>query len=304
MHDRKKGSVLVTGGRGFIGRAVGKLLQHSGYRVVSLDQSLVDGETGLREVVADIRDADHMRRVFEAERIGGIIHLAAMLPTAAQRDPVQATEVNVAGSLRVLEMAREFEARRVLYGSSLSVYGTCPAEHVISETDRAAPEDLYGAAKLYVEQLGETYLGHGSTFISLRIGRTVGRGARSATSAWRSQIFELLAAREATEIALPYASVERILLVHVDDVAKALVALLQAPHLEHRVYNAPCESVVVGDLKREVEGLNSYVGVTLGDAEARGNPRRLDCSRFQREFGLQTLPIFEQLRSAAGKQNC
>ena len=92
--------------------------------------------------------------MFEKERIEGIIHLAAILPTAAQRNPLRATQVNVQGSANVLEMARVFQVRRVVFGSSLSIYGTCAADHIVSELDRAAPEDLYGAAKLYVEQLG------------------------------------------------------------------------------------------------------------------------------------------------------
>ena len=98
-----------------------------------------------------------LQQVFETRHIGGIIHLAAILPTAAQRDPVRATQVNVTGSLHLLELAQRFEVKRFVFGSSLSVYGTCPADRFVSEADRAAPEDLYGAAKLYVEQLGEAY---------------------------------------------------------------------------------------------------------------------------------------------------
>ena len=301
-----KDSVLVTGGRGFIGRAVAKLLQRSGYRVLSLDLAGVaastDDRDGSQEIKCDISNEDQLRRVFEAERIGGIIHLAAILPTAAQREPARATQVNVLGSLYLLKLARQFGVTRTVFGSSLSIYGTWPDELVVSELDRAAPGDLYGAAKLYVEQLGEACLGPGSVFVSLRIGRVVGAGAQSTTSAWRSQIFEFLSTTQAAEIAIPYAGWERILLVHVDDVARALVTLLGAPHLEHRVYNAPCESVVVADLKHELERLNPNLRITLGDAEARGNPRLLDCSRFQREFSFGMLPIFEQLRNEAERQ--
>jgi nucleoside-diphosphate-sugar epimerase len=304
MVDYNNNSVLVTGGRGFIGRAVGKLLQRSGYAIISLDQTemaLPDRQNCPHEVVCDIRDAARLERVFETERIGGIIHLAAILPTAAQRDPLRATQVNVEGSLHVLELARRFGVRRVVFGSSLSVYGTCSADNVVSEQDRAAPEDLYGAAKLYVEQLGQVYARDALSFVSLRIGRVVGAGARSATSAWRSEIFELLGAREARDIVLPYVGSERLLLVHVDDVARALVMLLHSPRPEHGVYNAPCESVAVNDLKRFVEGLNSNIHISVGEALAAGNPRRLDCSRFQTEFGFATLPVFEQLHKQPKK---
>jgi UDP-glucose 4-epimerase len=233
MNAEKAGAVLVTGARGFIGRAVQKLLQREGYRAFPLDQpaSMTSGE-GLwsvgRETLIDITDREQLRSLFQAREIGGIIHLAAVLPTAARREPARATEVNVAGSLNVLEMARQFGVKRVVFGSS--------------ETDRAAPEDLYGAAKLYVEQLGEAYRqSDGMEFVSLRIGRVVGPGARSVSSAWRSQIFELLGATRPEQIDLPYAGSEQILVVHAEDVAKMLVALLKAATPTHTVYNAECE---------------------------------------------------------------
>jgi len=91
---------------------------------------------------------------------------------------------------------------------------------------------------------------------------------------------------------------ERILLVHVDDAARMLAALLQVERPAHAIYNAVCESVVVADLKRELERLNPKVSVTLGEERAVGNPRHLDSSRLRQEFGVQTLPMFEQLRRA------
>jgi nucleoside-diphosphate-sugar epimerase len=320
MDVQQNSAVLITGGRGFIGRATVKLLQRSGYRVLSLDAApstsfSVDREEPsheepsrgeparggpVRELRCDITTVDQLQRIFERERIGGIIHLAAKLPTDAQREPAQATRVNVEGSLNLLEMARRFDVRRFVFGSSLSVYGTCPADEAVSEAKRAAPEELYGAAKLYAEQLGAAHRhSYGLEFVSLRIGRVVGRGAQSTSSAWRSQIVELLSARHAAETTLPYVGPERVLLVHVEEVAKMLVLLLQAACPAHPVYNAVCESVVVADLKSKVESVNSNVNVKLGEARALGNPRLLDSSRFQQEFSFQTLPIFEQLRGAA-----
>jgi nucleoside-diphosphate-sugar epimerase len=122
----------------------------------------------------------------------------------------------------MMAMAVRFNVRRMVFGSSLSVYGSCAPDRVISESDRAAPEDVYGAAKLYVEQLGLAYaVSQGLEFVSLRIGRVVAPGAQSATSAWRSQIFEFLHADHAVDINLPYMGTERVLLVHRDDVARA-----------------------------------------------------------------------------------
>src|SRR6266496_779361 len=136
--DRGDGrSVLVTGGRGFIGRAVGKLLQREGYNVVSLDAvPLKTGAAVESELLCDLSDSERLHRVFKTRHIGGIIHLAAILPTAAQHDPVRATQVNVTGSLHLLELARRFDVKRFVFGSSLSIYGTWSADRVVSETDR------------------------------------------------------------------------------------------------------------------------------------------------------------------------
>src|ERR1700693_1700728 len=121
--DRQDKSVLVTGGRGFIGRAVAKLLQRAGYGVVSLDASLpTSSSPERREVECDLADASQLQRVFEMEQIGGIIHLAAVLPTAAAREPAQATQVNIQGSLHLLEMARGFCVRGRGVGRWARVY--------------------------------------------------------------------------------------------------------------------------------------------------------------------------------------
>jgi|SRR5579864_8862663 len=303
MENQKTDSVLVTGARGFIGRVVCKLLQLDGHRVVALDQlgaSEDRGDATGREIQCDISDAARLQDVFEAERIGAILHLAAVLPTAAQRDPMRATQVNVVGSQNLLEIARRIGVRRVIFGSSLSVYGSCAADERVRETHRPAPEDLYGAAKLYVERLGEAYRERdGLEFVALRIGRVVGEGAHSSTSAWRSDIFEKLQANDPAEIALNFVPQERLLLVHVADVSRMLLLLLQRPRLSHMIYNAPCDSVIVAELKRTVESLNPKILVKLGNEIAEGNPRQLDSSRFEQEFGFRAVPVLDQLKQAA-----
>jgi nucleoside-diphosphate-sugar epimerase len=298
MDRGNPGGVLVTGGRGFLGRSLGKLLQRHTYRLISAD--VTPAQKGSNGTICDIADVSQLRALFQSERIDAIVHLAAILPTAARQQPMLATQVNIHGSIHLLEMAREFGVRRFIFGSSLSVYGTFPEDQVVSEKDRAAPEDLYGAAKLYVEQLAEAYRrACGVEFASLRIGRVVGPGSRSTTSAWRSEIFERLRATDSIKIEIPYAESERILLVHVDDVAQMLFELLRAERLGHTVYNAGCESVTLGELKSALERLNPRLQVMFAGQEVMGNPRRVDWSRLEGEFGFRVVPIFEQLAESA-----
>ena len=125
-------------------------MRGAGYQVIFAD---VNSGTDCDQVRCDITDIAQVQSLFRQERIDAIVHLAAILPTAAHLDPLRATQVNVAGSLNLLEAAREFSIRRFVFGSSLSVYGTYAAEKVVTEAERAAPEDVYGAAKVYVEQV-------------------------------------------------------------------------------------------------------------------------------------------------------
>ena len=307
MTIQEQGAVLVTGAEGFLGRAVMNFLGGSRQRVIALDslaESFRPQNESTIKVVCDIRNQTDLESVFEEKKIDAIIHLAAILPTAAQRDPLLATQVNVGGSLNLLELARRFGVCRFVFGSSLSIYGSCSADRVAPEADPAAPEDVYGAAKLYIEQLGRAYAAFSPMqFVSLRIGRVVGKGAQSTTSAWRSEMFELLRADRPANIALPYAGSERVLLVYVEDAARALVTLLQNPPPAHGIYNAPCESWTVNELKQKLELLNPNIRIAVGDSYAKGNPRLLDSARFQKEFGLATVPLADRLRTAAGNKS-
>jgi UDP-glucose 4-epimerase len=301
-HPQNSQCVLITGGRGAIGRAAGKLLQRAGYRILACDRNPPDGVSAdpTGEIVCDITDELRLRAVFETHAIGRILHLAAILPTAAQRDPALATRVNLAGTLHLLELARGFGVARFVLASSLSVYGTVAADHTVSELDRPAPEDIYGTAKLYGEQMGELYRrGYGLEFAGLRIGRVVGPGTHSLSSAWRSQIFECLASTRPVEIPIPYRSEERILLTHIEDVAQMLCILLDGPGMAHTIYNAPAESFLVADLKHAIESSNPNVRLKTGPEWATGNPRHLNASRFRDEFHFQAQPIRQRLRAAA-----
>jgi nucleoside-diphosphate-sugar epimerase len=303
VQKQVRNSVLVTGAEGFLGRAFLRLLERSDQRVISLDSiqpAVTEERSTTTKIRCDITNQQQLEKVFRDYEIGTIVHLAAILPTAAQRDPVRATRVNVVGSVNLLELARQFGVARFVFGSSLSIYGSCSPDHFVSESDRAAPEDVYGAAKLYVERLGQAFTGSGTLqFVSLRIGRIVGPGARSTTSAWRSAIFDLLQTGHPTHLTLPYVGSERVLLLHVQDAAGALMTLLLAPRPAHSIYNAPCESWLVNDLKLQLESLNPSIRIALGDAYAKGNPRLLDWSRFKNEFAFSTTPISDRLQATA-----
>ena len=293
-------SVLVTGGSGFIGRYLCLELTKCGWGVLSIDSKPPEGGDGSGLQKCDITEAGPLEEIFKAKQFDAIVHLASILPSAAKADPHTATNVNIGGSLNILEAAKRFKAGRVIYASSSSVYGTRPASQFVSENQPLTPEDLYGAAKRYVEILGEAYRQNsGIGFLALRIAIVVGAGAKSTTSPWRSQLFESLSATQPGEFVLPFRPDEVLPLIHVEDLVAMLVAAVSAKKLTSSIYNSFAESVTPAELKNEVELLNPKTRVTLGTTPVSGHPRAIDSRRFAKDFGIEPVPLRERLRRAA-----
>lgn len=148
--------ILVTGGAGFIGSHVVDAYVEAGHDVVVVDNLV----TGKRENVhpkarfyqVDIRDVEAMRRVFEAERPEVVNHQAALANVRESMEkPVVYAEVNILGSLVLLELCRSFGVRKFIYASTGgAVYGE-PVFLPVTEDHPINPLDNYGASKHAVE---------------------------------------------------------------------------------------------------------------------------------------------------------
>jgi UDP-glucuronate 4-epimerase len=164
--------VLLTGGAGFIGSHVAEALIRSGARLAIVD-SLDDfyspawkranlesiRKTGSLDFFEeDICSPDRMRQVFEAVRPDVAIHLAAragVRPSIEQ--PRLYERVNVAGTVNLLELCREFRVSRLIFGSSSSVYGACSRAPFSEDQAGLVPISPYAATKLAGELVCHTY---------------------------------------------------------------------------------------------------------------------------------------------------
>ena len=150
--------VLVTGGAGFIGSHLCRALLDAGHMVRVLD-NLVGGDAAkLREFgdavelrIGDIRDAASVRSAVDG--VDAVLHHAA-LPSVpgSVADPVGTAEVNIAGTVVVLEACREAGVRRLIFASSSAVYGE-PTTTPLVEDAPLQPLSPYGAHKLAGEHL-------------------------------------------------------------------------------------------------------------------------------------------------------
>jgi UDP-glucose 4-epimerase len=166
---------IVTGGAGFIGSHVVDALLARGDEVHVLD----DLSKGTRERVADaaelhVADIRQPDEVFDAVRPEAIFHLAAQADVRVSVErPDHDADVNVLGTVRILEASRRHEAKIVFSSTGGAIYGECDAP--APETAPRLPLAPYGASKL----CGEEYLAtwnrlYGTSHVSLRFGNVYG----------------------------------------------------------------------------------------------------------------------------------
>ena len=150
---------LVTGGAGFIGSNLVELLLGEGHEVVVLDDLSSGYSENLRPDISFVEgDVSAPGVVHEAARGCDVIfHLAASVGNTRSIDnPVRDSEINVIGTLNVLEAARKHGIARVVFSSSAGIFGelkTLP----IAEDHPQDPDSPYGASKLAAEKMCLVY---------------------------------------------------------------------------------------------------------------------------------------------------
>jgi UDP-glucose 4-epimerase len=153
--------MLVTGGAGFIGSNLSRLLLDRGHAVTVLDDLSSGYASNLQAipeatvVQGDVRDPDVVARAIAGCEV--VFHLAASVGnTRSIQHPRLDAEINVLGTLTVLEAARHHGLRKLVFSSSAGIFGelkTVP----ITEDHPVEPDSPYGASKLGAEKLCLSY---------------------------------------------------------------------------------------------------------------------------------------------------
>ena len=158
------GTVLVTGGAGYIGSHACVALMEAGYEVVVLDNLCNSSAVALQRieeicgrapvfVEGDIRDRGCLDQVFQAHAIMAVLHFAGLKAVGESVDiPLQYYDSNVAGSLVLLAAMQQAGVRNLVFSSSATVYGDPPTVP-IREDFALAPTSPYGRTKHMVEDI-------------------------------------------------------------------------------------------------------------------------------------------------------
>ena len=233
--------ILITGGAGFVGLNVVEQLAARGDAVLVYD--LAAPRIGVAHEQGDVTDVQALERAFAKHQPSAVMHLAAITAGRERdaREPRRIAEVNLIGTINVLEAARRQGVQRVVHASTGAVYGAAGVgapEPLDEERDRPVPESMYGITKYAAER---TWLRLGELWqMDVRVGRLAtafGRwehatGVRDTISP-PTQIARI--ARRGGEAVFPPLGATDY--IYAPDLASALIALLDARAPRHRLYH-------------------------------------------------------------------
>jgi nucleoside-diphosphate-sugar epimerase len=314
----RKKVTLITGACGEIGHAlVNYLLENSDTPIVTLDlqdvaDSLKDKVTHIKGSVIDKTLLDQLVSEYE---INVLYHLAALLSTRAEFTPVAAHNVNVQGTLLLLELSAEqsqFRGKPVkfIFPSSIAAYGMpdlgTKAEHgSVKEWEWNYPRTMYGANKLYCEMLGTYFSDHFKQLAEERLTPLDFRCVRfpglisaftvpsGGTSDYGPEMLHAGAKGEPYDCFVREDT--RINFMAMPDAVNALIKLSEAPaeNLTKRVYNVTSFSLSAAEFRDQV--IKAFPDAEIGtkihekrQAIVDSWPEDTDDSAARRDWGWES----------------
>jgi threonine 3-dehydrogenase len=232
---------LITGGMGFIGTYLAHALLAKGEDVILFDvitssPLIKDIKNKIKIVQGDLASWAEVLEVVKQYKIDGIYHTGALLSASAEEKPITAYNVNAGGTFNVLEAARLFNVKRVVYTSTIASYGL--GLHTVNEDTIQMPISMYGVTKVFCERLGEYYYRKfGVDFRAVRLPSVIGPGrGGGGASAYSTLMISEPALKKPYKV---YVEEDVIMpLLYIKDAIEGLLRLYDADNakLKRRVY--------------------------------------------------------------------
>jgi len=213
-------------------------------------------------VTGDVTDLDALMDVATSFKVTKVIHMASMLSASVEAHPPTAVAVNCTGTANVFEMAARSGFEKVVWASSITVFGPDSEgeDGVIRDDAPYDPEALYGATKVMNEHLARSYArSAGLSITGLRLTRAYGYGEhikadRGGGSAWTSDLFYEPAVGSGKEVVVPFG--DRFMdFLYLEDVSSAFLKALVQTGSGSRNYLITGDYRPVSDAYHFIKGL-------------------------------------------------
>ena len=291
--------ILVTGGAGFIGSHVVDAFIQEGHEVIVVDNLHTGKLSNLNPrahfYLADIRSPE-LEEIFARHRPEVISHQAALVNVReSMLKPALYAEVNIIGSLNLMELARRYGVRKIIYASTGgAVYGE-PEYLPVDENHPINPLDPYGASKHAVEHyLHLYYLNYGIEYISLRYPNVYGPRQDPYGEAGVVAIFTGQMLRGEQPVINGSGEQERDF-VYVEDIARANILALNKEGCG--IYNLGWgKGTSVNEIFRLLKELTGYQGTAVHGPPKQGEVFKiyLNAEKARRELGWEPLVPLEE----------
>ncbi len=281
--------ILITGNLGYIGSVIAGLAIEAGYRIVGFDSDLFQGcdlggpPPACEQILKDLREIE----LSDLKGFDAVLHFAGLCnDPLGDLSPDLTMDINYASSLRVAKLAKKAGVRRFVMASSCSLYGAS-GDSMIDESGAFQPLTVYARSKAMVEEAVTALASTGFSPIFLRNATAYGVSPRLRLDL---VLNDFVAGAYTTGVipiksdGTPWRPV-----VHVEDIARACFAVLEAPRetIHNRAFNVGQneENYQVRDLARIVQ---EVVPGSRIEYSPNGGPDlrcyRVDFGRIQREI--------------------
>jgi D-erythronate 2-dehydrogenase len=249
-------TIVVTGAGGFVGRALVKKLLERGDNVVALDSLADHIPVGARNVVGDISNSTVRDEAFR-DGCSALVHLATVPGGAAEADPAASRRVNIGAMYDLLDAAKFGGNKlRVVYASSIAVFGDPLPSGGVDDNTPLAPKMVYGGHKAMME-IAVAMMHHRGEIdgVSVRLPGILARskGPSGMKSAFMSDLFHALRAGE--QFICPVSQDATIWAQSVRQCATNLMHALDMDSSQMpvtRVVTLPAQRVTMGALAAEI----------------------------------------------------
>ncbi len=290
---------MITGGFGFVGRHLTRMLLERGNKVTIFDvvpssKFLEDVMDGLTVKVGDLSNWIQVAEAIKQSGIDTIYHLGAAIPPLSEQDPSVAFYSNIVGTFHILEAARLFGVRSVILASTQSSYRE--GDVFIPDDYPQRPNTFYGMTKVCDERLGEAYWRrYGVNFRGVRYCIVNGPG-RGGINPGQFVIWTLQMAALGRPFKVFVEPETEVATIYVKDAAKALIDLNDAEEskLTRRVYSlfgyAVTAQQLVDAAKKYLPEANLSFRVNeemMQKVHDLNLPRRMDISPAEHDWGFK-----------------